>query len=267
MKKTLVRLSVLLAGWLAFDGAAWGDDIQFFAAHESKGAEVGWFFQIQASSIDYGITGMRLKPQGASDWEDFYEPDPGEFEIETPPQSTLEDLNAMIGGTHQIEVTHAGGTTYYNLQISPLDTSDFPDIPTLDTISPTIPQMFRFSWTWTGTADGKRIEYGPQSVDPIFGQTYNSGDSGFEDTYIDANFGAFVGPGEFMVGYGNASGAFVLTLSNGTDVFDDISSVTAAMATAEFEVIPEPAAAGLIGLSAVLWALLRRGRARRSLKN
>lgn len=147
-----------------------------------------------------GATQVRMRKSGAPDWIPFEEED-GEFELRTEDAATLAELNAIIGGDWTLEITHPGGVSTYTFSARAAVEDDFPPIPVLAAVPPTISGTHEFSWAWTGTADRKFFEaelYGVHDYDSI---TWHTGDPGFPDTSYRMNFAGQVGNGDVAIVY------------------------------------------------------------------
>ncbi|MDX9979951.1 MAG: hypothetical protein RBU25_07860 [Lentisphaeria bacterium] len=147
-----------------------------------------------------GATQVRMQKTGTSEWTSFEE-DNGEFELQTEDAATLAELNAIIGGDWTLEIIHAEGTSTYTFAARAAVEDDFPPIPVLDAVPPTISGTHEFSWTWDGTADRKFFEaelYGVHDYDSI---TWTAGDPDFPDTSYLMNFAGQGGNGDVMIVY------------------------------------------------------------------
>lgn len=208
-----------------------------------------------------GGTNVRMIKDGDAEWTTFDRWD-DEFDIESDEFGSLAGLNNEIVGAYTIEITHSGGISEYAFTVQTVQSEWFPQNPVLSLVPDQIPQQYEFSWTWDGTAEGKCVEYSLWSptgtVD--FEQEYGPGDPGFNEKSLVADFGEYVGTGEFFSMYGNTTDSLVTNwaLQSGPDVFGGLNPTQYIIseAMAEFEVVPEPTTMSLLALGAL--AMLRR---------
>lgn len=147
-----------------------------------------------------GATQVRMRKSGAPDWIPFEQED-GEFELRTEDAATLAELNAIIGGDWTLEITHPGGVSTYTFSARAAVEDDFPPIPVLAAVPPTISGTHEFTWTWTGTADRKIFEaelYGVHDYDNI---TWHAADPDFAATSHLMDFAGHAGNGDVMIVY------------------------------------------------------------------
>jgi len=208
-------------------------------------------------------TSVRMQKEGDDEWTDF-EQWGDEFNIMSNMYATSAELNNEIAGSYTMEAVHSGVTSQYTFDIQSVQEGWFPTNPVLDAVPDEIAQQHEFSWIWNGTADVKYVDYtGETSEEYVeFEQQYESGTLGFDDKSLAADFGTFVGPGDFLVLYGDESDDVVTgwTLESGSEVFGGLGPMQYITSEdkAEFVVVPEPATLGLLTLGGLV--LIRRRR-------
>lgn len=237
--------------------AAHADEIEFCVMRQGS----TYYAEIMATVE--GGTSVQMQKSGDAEWTEFEKWD-DEFEIESDTYATLADLNSETVGSYTLQVVHSGGTSEYAFDIQSVEDAWFTTNPVLDPVPDEIPQQYEFSWTWDGTAELKYVEYTGWSPEEYvdFEQEYESGDPGFDDKSLLADFGTLVGSGDFFIVYGDESNDLVTdwTLQSGSGVFGGVgpAQYIASEDVAEFLVVPEPATMGLLVLGGL--ALMRRRR-------
>lgn len=195
----------------------------------------------------------------------------GEFWLESDEHATLAALNAEIGGTHTLRITHSGGVTDYEFTMGTITDGMFPALPVLAPVPASIPQNYNFQWAWSGSADEMDAEA------EIDGSFYDEEES-FGGSFVvgvttdwTPDFAPHTGLGEFYVGYANmgdvaADNGLVVSdwlLAAGPDIFagpnDEVLDFADSGDIAFFNVVPEPATMTILALGACL-PLFRRKR-------
>lgn len=187
---------------------------------------------------------------------------------------TLVQLNAILAGACQIEVTTPGGVCVYDFTISSIPDSLFAPLPvvTNPTFGATgVPQNVMLQWTWAGgvTVDELWTEVVDLAApNPTWAEDSSSGGLALTDLSWQPNL-TQTGWAVFTVGYDIVApmdGSSIVSAitfngaaSTGVDfVWDEAEACAIAEGRTGFQVVPEPASAALLMLGLPLLASIRR---------